>query len=109
MSDVFAPFKWDALFQRWPDILQAFGVTLSIALCALVIALLLGVLFGILSVSRHRVLRGLARAYVEVVQNVPLLLQVFMLYAVFPLLGLSLASFWIGVLAIGVYHGAYMS
>ena len=27
----------------------------------------------------------------------------------FPLLGLSLAAFWIGVLAIGVYHGGYIS
>ncbi len=109
MSDVFAPFKWEALFARWPDILQALGVTVSISLCALLIALLLGVLFGILSVSRHKTLRALTRIYVEVVQNVPLLLQVFMFYAVFPLLGLSLASFWIGVLAIGFYHGAYMS
>ena len=55
------------------------------------------------------VLRGVTRVYVEVVQNVPLLLQVFVLYAIFPLVGLTLAAFWIGVLAIGIYHGGYMS
>lgn len=109
MTDVFAPFKWEALFERWPDILQAFGLTVGISICALIIALVLGVLFGVLSVSRHKTLRAITRIYVEVVQNVPLLLQVFLFYAVFPLLGLSLASFWIGVLAIGFYHGAYMS
>lgn len=109
MLDIFAPYKWEALFERWPDILAAFGTTVGISVLALVIALALGIVFGVLSVSRIPVLRGITRVYVEVVQNVPLLLQVFVFYAIFPLLGLSLAAFWIGVLAIGIYHGGYIS
>ena len=109
MLDIFAPYKWEALFERWPDILMAFGTTVGISVLALVIALALGIVFGVLSVSRIPVLRGITRVYVEVVQNVPLLLQVFVFYAIFPLLGLSLAAFWIGVLAIGIYHGGYIS
>ncbi|MDJ1650980.1 MULTISPECIES: amino acid ABC transporter permease [Gordonibacter] len=109
MLEIFAPYKWEALFQRWPDVLAAFGTTVGISVLALVIALLLGALFGVLSVSRIAVLRGITRMYVEVVQNVPLLLQVFVFYAIFPLLGFSLAAFWIGVLAIGIYHGGYIS
>lgn len=109
MLDIFAPYKWEALFQRWPDILAAFGTTVGISALALVIALALGIVFGVLSVSRIPVLRGITRVYVEVVQNVPLLLQVFVFYAIFPLLGLSIAAFWIGVLAIGIYHGGYIS
>ena len=66
-------------------------------------------MFGVLSVSRIAPLRWVTRVYVEVVQNVPLLLQVFVFYAIFPLLGFSLAAFWIGVLAIGIYHGGYIS
>ena len=108
MLDIFAPYKWEALFERWPDILMAFGTTVGISVLALVIALALGIVFGVLSVSRIPVLRGITRVYVEVVQNVPLLLQVFVFYAIFPLLGLSLAAFWIGVLAIGIYHGGYI-
>lgn len=109
MLDIFAPYKWEALFQRWPDILFAFGTTVGISVLALIIALVLGIVFGVLSVSRIAPLRGITRVYVEVVQNVPLLLQVFVFYAIFPLLGLSLAAFWIGVLAIGIYHGGYIS
>ena len=93
MLDIFAPYKWEALFERWPDILMAFGTTVGISVLALVIALALGIVFGVLSVSRIPVLRGITRVYVEVVQNVPLLLQVFVFYAIFPLLGLSLAAF----------------
>lgn len=109
MLEIFAPYKWEALFERWPDILMAFGTTVGISALALIIALALGIVFGVLSVSRIPVLRGITRVYVEVVQNVPLLLQVFVFYAIFPLLGLSLAAFWIGVLAIGIYHGGYIS
>ena len=109
MLDIFAPYKWEALFQRWPDILAAFGTTVGISVLALVIALALGIVFGVLSVSRIAPLRWVTSVYVEVVQNVPLLLQVFVFYAIFPLLGFSLAAFWIGVLAIGIYHGGYIS
>ena len=49
MLDIFAPFKWEALFQRWPDILSAFGMTVGISVLALLIALVLGVVFGALN------------------------------------------------------------
>lgn len=101
MTEIFAPYKWEALFARWPDILAAFGMTAAISALALVIALVLGFVFGVFAVSRFRILRALTRVYVETVQNIPLLLQVFVLYAVFPLIGLTIASFWIGVIAIG--------
>ncbi len=84
-------------------------MTAAISALALVIALVLGFVFGVFAVSRFRILRALTRVYVETVQNIPLLLQVFVLYAVFPLIGLTIASFWIGVIAIGAYHGGYMS
>lgn len=109
MLEIFAPFKWEALFQHWPELVQAFGTTVFISYLALHMALVLGIIFGVFSVSRVAVLRAVTRVYVEVVQNIPLLLQVFVLYAIFPLLGLTMTSFWIGVLAIGIYHGGYMS
>lgn len=90
MTEIFAPYKWEALFARWPDILAAFGMTAAISALALVIALVLGFVFGVFAVSRFRILRALTRVYVETVQNIPLLLQVFVLYAVFPLLGLTI-------------------
>ena len=46
MLEIFAPYKWEALFQRWPDLLTAFGVTVGISVLALVIALALGILVG---------------------------------------------------------------
>lgn len=109
MLDAFAPYKWEALFARWPDLLSAFGHTVAISFFALLLALVLGVIFGVLSVSRFAIARGITRVYVEVVQNVPLLLQAFVFYALLPLIGVSLETFYIGIFAIGIYHGGYIS
>lgn len=106
---MFALFKWEAYLEKFPTILEAFGKTIQISLLALVLALILGVIFGLMSVSRSQVLRGINRAYVEFFQNIPLLLQVLVLYAGFPLLGINMSTFLIGVIAIGIYHGAYIS
>lgn len=103
MSNVFAPFKWSALFDKSIALLTAFGHTVLISVLALAIALVLGLLFGIMSQSRYRVFRIISRIYVELVQNIPLLLQVFLMYAVFPLFGLMMSSFFIGVIGIGFY------
>lgn len=109
MLDAFAGYKWEALFARWPELLEAFGQTVLVSVFALLLALALGVIFGVLSVSRFSPLRGITRAYVEVVQNVPLLLQIFVFYALFPLIGISIETVYIGIFAIGIYHGGYIS
>ena len=60
MGEIFAPYKWEALFARWPDILAAFGTTVGISAGALVLALALGFVFSMLSVSRFKPLRAVS-------------------------------------------------
>ena len=57
MNDVFAPFKWEALFEQRDALLQAFLNTIIISALALVIALALGFLFGMMSYAKHKVPR----------------------------------------------------
>lgn len=109
MGDVFAPFKWEALFEQGDQLAQAFLNTILISLLALVIALALGFAFGMMSYAKHKAPRAINRVYVEIVQNIPLLLQMFVLYAVLPLFGIVMGTFMIGVVGIGIYHGAYIS
>lgn len=109
MLDAFAAYKWEALFSRWPELLTAFGQTVLVSVFALLLALALGIIFGVLSVSRFAPLRAITRVYVELVQNIPLLLQIFVFYALFPLIGISLPTVTIGIFAIGIYHGGYIS
>src|SRR5690606_27889443 len=55
--------------------------TLKVSVVGIVAATLLGTLLGLARLSRNGLLAGLAGAYVEVMRNVPLLLQLFFWYA----------------------------
>lgn len=108
-TGVFAAFKWDALFRDWQIFAEGFGYTLFIAFGALFFALILGIIFGTFSTSNLLLLKFISRFYVEVFQNTPLLIQVFFLFNGLPLLGVILDITTIGILGVGLYHGAYVS
>lgn len=109
MTGPFAWFKWMALFRDWSVFAEGFLTTVLLSLLALSLALGLGILFGVLGTSRWKIWRGITRVYVEVIQNTPLVIQIFFLYHVLPHLGIMLPVFVVGVLGIGVYHGAYVA
>lgn len=57
-----------------------FANTLRAALPAVALATLLGFALGVAQLSRHALVRGVARWYVDIVRNVPLLVQVLLWY-----------------------------
>ncbi len=57
--------------------------TLKVAVIGNILAILLGVCVGICRLSEHWLIAKLSQAYVEVIRNIPLLLQLFFWYAVF--------------------------
>jgi len=125
---MFSPDKWASLFDNGMNQLWAgFRITFFAACGGLVLALALGIVFGVLSASHWKIARGITRAYVEFFQNTPLLLQVvflgFGLPIVWPAAGRFLSNAasallpWsntgflmiAGILGVGIYHGAYIS
>ena len=110
MSNVLAAYKWEALWGARDVLLSGLAMTVGVSLLSIILMLILGLIFGLMSTSRSKVARAVARVYVEVIQNTPLVIQVFILYAVLPLMGIEIKHvFIIGVLGVGVYHGAYMA
>lgn len=102
-------WRWQVLWADWPKFAVAFLKTLEIAFFALALALCLGVIFGLMSTSHNRLLRGIARVYVEFFQNTPLAIQVFFVFFALPYAGITLSKVTIGILCVGTYTGAYMS
>jgi glutamate/aspartate transport system permease protein len=64
--------------------LSGLQTTVTLSLCAWVMALALGSLMGVLRTVPNKWLSGLASAYVEIFRNVPLLVQLFIWYFVLP-------------------------
>jgi len=81
-------FKWGVLLTEpsWGWILEGLATTLQLSLLAWVIALSLGTLIGTIRMARSPWLRFFGAAYVEIFRNIPLLVQIFIWFFVFPLL-----------------------
>lgn len=97
----------DITYLDW--MLSAWGWTLSVSALALLVALAIGVLMGILRTTPNKWLVLIGDAWTELFRNVPLLVQVFLWYHVLPSLFLSLRqvpSFVLVVLALGFFTSA---
>jgi len=97
----------DITYLQW--LLSAWGWTLSVSLLALVVALLVGALMGILRTTPSRALVAIGNTWTELFRNIPLLVQIFLWYHVLPSLFLSLReipSFLLVVFALGFFTSA---
>ncbi|WP_233200981.1 amino acid ABC transporter substrate-binding protein/permease [Cryobacterium sp. M15] len=93
-----------------PALMKGLGLTLLATGLSIVVALVLGVLFGFFKVSESRVLRGLASIYVSIFRGTPLLVQAFFFYFGLPqLTGQPIDVLTAGVLTLSLNAGAYMT
>ncbi|MXP62886.1 amino acid ABC transporter permease [Roseomonas sp. M0104] len=91
-----------------PILLQGVWVTIALTLCALVLATLLGLLWALMRTSGTRWLEWPAKAVVNTLRGIPIIVQLFYIYFVLPELGLDLTAFQAGVIGLGVAYSAYM-
>ncbi|MGH8781991.1 ectoine/hydroxyectoine ABC transporter permease subunit EhuD [Paraburkholderia sp.] len=92
-----------------PDLLRASVYTILITLVGFAIALVLGLALAIL---RRSPIKPLARAvgfFVEFVRSTPLLIQVYVLFYVMPLYGVTMSALAAGTVGIAVHYACYTS
>lgn len=79
-------WNWAVLFEEqyldW--LISGFGWTISVALSAWCIAIVIGVLVGVGKTVPNRLIRGICATYVETFRNIPLLVQMFIWYFAVP-------------------------
>ncbi|MFN1516053.1 amino acid ABC transporter permease [Vibrio owensii] len=91
----------------WPaELVDGLIVTLKISAISLFFTLVIGFVTALLRLSNSRVGNAIGTAYVELIRNTPLLVQIYLLYFVFgPVIGLD--RFSTAVLALSLFQGAY--
>jgi len=94
--------------------LKAAGNSLLVALVALSIGSILGLIAAACKMSRYKALRIIATVYVEVFRGSPMMLQILLFYLCGPIATKALFGFVytpnalvVGTLAIGINSGAY--
>lgn len=109
MDGLFSITAWEKVWTYRSTFLLGLYNTGRMALFALFLSLILGILFGLMATSGKKVLEGISRIYVELVQNTPLILQLCFLYYALAFSGKSLGILVTGIISLGIYHGAYMA
>lgn len=89
-------------------LLKGLGVTLHISAISLILSCLLGLVTGLFRLAPSFSLRLIARVYLELIRNTPLIVQLFFIYFVLsPLMGIE--RFTAAVMALTLFEGAYAS
>src|SRR3546814_84613 len=112
-------FDWSILVGSGGDrLLEGARITLQLAAASLVLALVLGFLFGVLRWSSFPVLKPVCWVYVEFSRNTPPLVQILFWYfsatVILPDAAILFLrdygfEFAAAVFALGIYHGGFIA
>ena len=97
----------DFLTEFGPRLLSGAIVTMQQAVLASVLAIAIATLMGLMRLSHNALVRGTATVYIEIFRGTSLLVQLFWIFFVLPLFGISLEKFTAGFVAVGMNLGAY--
>lgn len=109
MSGIFSYRAWEKVWIYRETFLLGLLNTVQTSIFGILLALVIGLIFGLMATSGNKLLKFVARVYVEIIQNTPVLLQCCFLYYYLAFSGHSMGIIMTGVIALGVYTGAYMA
>jgi polar amino acid transport system substrate-binding protein len=113
--------KWRDLRQQVIPLIKAAGITVLLSVLSMPLAMLIGQFAALARTwhtpalggsGRHEVglapiLNVIATIYVEIVRGTPLAFQLIVIYFVLPVFGVTIPSFWAGVIALAINYSAY--
>ncbi len=82
-------------------------VTAQQTVLAAALAVVIALVMGLMRLSPNAAVRGTATCYIEVFRGTSLLIQLYWIFFVLPLFGLTLEKFVAGFVAVGMNLGAY--
>lgn len=109
MSGLFSQDAWNKVYMYKGTFILGFWNTLQTSILGILLALILGLIFGLMATGGNKILKAVARVYVEFIQNTPVLLQCCFLYYVLAFGDHSIGIMPTGVITLGIYTGAYMA
>lgn len=65
---------WGLLQNNYKQLLGGLGVTIALAVLSFVIAMIIGIIFGMFSVSPYKSLRVISEIFVDVIRGIPLMI-----------------------------------
>ena len=103
-----AAFDWGFIWEYRAEIWDGFKATVKAAAVGIVGSSVIGIVLGAARAHRIPIITQLGWAYVEVIRNTPILVQIFLLhYGILPALGYRGDPFLTAWLSITIWGGAF--
>ena len=100
-------FDFSFLAQTWPAFLGGAWLTIKLTVASIALGFMVGTVCAVLRVYAHPLIGRLVGAYVEIIRNTPLLVQIFIVYFGIASLGWKLGAETSAVIALVINVGAY--
>src|SRR3954451_4246565 len=100
-------FDFTFLAEKWPAFVDGAWLTIQLTVLSILLGFAVGTVCALVRVYGGRALRTVVGAYVELIRNTPLLVQIFIVYFGLSSLGLKLSAEVSAVIALVVNMGAY--
>src|SRR5919197_5645676 len=100
-------FQWSFIWEHRGEFQHGLRLTLEVSAIAIAGAFMIGVVLGAARAYRIPVVSQLAAAYVELIRNTPLLVQVFFMFFGLPQFDIRLEPFTAAWLAVMIWGGAF--
>ena len=98
------------IFENFDTLLQAFLITVGLALLAEILGIILGLVLALMKIGRSRLLSAPAQVYIDVFRGTPLLIQIIFIYFATPNVGIRIESlFFAGLVALTLNSAAYVA
>ena len=98
------------IFDNFDTLLQAFLVTIVLALFAELLGIVLGLVLALMKIGRSKLLSAPAQVYIDVFRGTPLLVQIIFIYFATPNIGIRIESlFFAGLVALTLNSAAYVA
>jgi polar amino acid transport system permease protein len=92
-----------------PILLEGLRLTVIVTIGSLLLSTALGMVWALMRVSGIAPLVAFSKGLVNTIRGIPILVQLFWIYFVFPEIGITLTALEAGILGLGFAYSAYQS
>ena len=101
--------NWSYVINAIPRFIDAAIITLQLSFWGILLSLIFGLLIAVITAYQVKPFNRLARGYIELSRNTPLLIQLFFLYYGLPKIGIKWDGFTCGIIALVFLGASYMA
>lgn len=97
------------IIKNIPLYVEATIITLNLGVLGIILSIIIGLICSNIIYFKIKFLGGVAKVYIEISRNTPLLIQLFFLYYGLTKIGIKISGFTCGIIGLAFLGGSYMA